>query len=101
MSLKEYFNYERWLKDKDKESDDKKEESADMSHMPPLEGDEEKVKKGKRLQILTRNKLLIELPVLLIQIKAANNSNKLKNEIRQIVYLLYQHNKITEKLYNN
>ena len=29
-----------------------KEESLDLSHMPPLEGDEE-VKEGKRLKILT------------------------------------------------
>ena len=42
--------------------------------MSPLEGDEEKVKEGKRLQILTPNKLLIRLPVLLAQIKARNNS---------------------------
>ena len=28
--------------------------------------------------------------------KAENNSYKLKNEIRSIVYLLYQHNKITK-----
>ena len=34
---------------------------------------------------------------LLTQIKAGNNSNKL-NEDRQILYLLYQHNKITKTL---
>ena len=52
MSLEEYFNYERWLKDKDKQSDDKKEKSADTSDMPPLEGDEEKVKKRKTIRNL-------------------------------------------------
>ena len=35
------------------------------------------------------------------QTKAGNNSNKLKNEIRQIRYLLYQHNKITKNVYNS
>ena len=50
--------------------------------MPPLEGDEEEVKEGKGLKILTGNKLLPRLPVLLAQIKAGNNSYKLKNEIR-------------------
>ena len=40
---------------------------------------------------LTSNKLLTTLPILLAQTKAENYSNKLKNEIRQIVYLLYQH----------
>ena len=66
-----------------------------------LEGGEEEVKEEKGLKILTPNKLLTRLPILLAQIKAGNNSYKLKNEIRQILYLLYQHNKITKKVYNN
>ena len=66
--------------------------------MPPLEGDEEKVKEGKGLKILTPNKLLTKLPILLAQIKAGNNSNKLRNKIRQILYLLYHDNKITKIL---
>ena len=37
--------------------------------MPPQEGDEEKVKEGKELKILTPNKLLTRLPILLAQIK--------------------------------
>ena len=65
--------------------------------MPPLEGDGEKVKEGIELKLLTPNKL----PILLAQINAGNNSNSLKNEIRQIVYLLYQNNKITKNIYNN
>ena len=69
--------------------------------MPPPEGDEEKVKEGKIMKILTPNKLLTRPPVILAQMKAENNSYKLKNEIRQIVYLLYQHNKFTKKVYNN
>ena len=71
----------------------------DLSDMPPLEGDEE-VKEGKGLKILTPNKLLTRFPVLLVQVKAGSNSYKLKNDIRQILYLLYQHNKITKKVYN-
>ena len=69
--------------------------------MPPLESDEEEVKEGKRLKILAPDKLLTRLSILLAQIKAGNNSYKLKNEIRPILYLLYQHNKITKKVYNN
>ena len=53
----------------------------------PLEGDEEEAKEGKGLKIFTSNKLLTRLPILLAQIKAGNNSYKLKNEIRQILYL--------------
>ena len=66
--------------------------------MPPLEGDDEEVKEGKTLKFLTPNKLLTRLPILLAQIKAGNNSYKLKNEINQILYLLYQHYKITKKV---
>ena len=58
------------------------------SDMLPLEGNE-KVKEGKRLEILTPRKLLTRLSVLLLQVKAGNNSYKLNNEIRQILYLLY------------
>ena len=43
----------------------------------------------------------IRAPVLLAQLKAENNSNKLKNQISQILYILYQHNEITKKSYNN
>ena len=65
----------------------KDEEIDDIQPMPPLEGDEAEVKEGKGLKILTLNKLLTRLPVLLPQIKAGNNSHKLKKEIRQILYL--------------
>ena len=69
--------------------------------MPPLEGDEEEVRERKGFKILAPNKLLTRLPILLAQIKSGNNSYKLKNEIRQILYLLYQRNNITKKVYSN
>ena len=72
--------------------EDDEEESVDLSDMLPLEGDEE-VKEGTGLKI----KPLTILPVLLSQIKAEKNSHKLKNEIRQKIYLLYQHNEIIKK----
>ena len=68
--------------------------------MSLLEDDEEE-NKEKEIKILAPNKLLTILPVLLAQIKAGNNSYQLKNKIRQIVHLLYQHNKITKTLYSN
>ena len=68
---------------------------------PPLESDEEEVKEGKRLKILAPDKLLTRLPIRLAQIRAGKNSHKLKNEIRRILYFLYQHNKITKKVCNN
>ena len=49
-----------------------------------LEDDEEEVKGGKRLKVLTLNQQLTRLSVLLEQTKAGNNSYKLKNEITTI-----------------
>ena len=45
--------------------------------------------------------MLQKLPSTLAQIKASNASENLLNEIRQIIYSLYQANKITKKLTND
>ena len=45
--------------------------------------------------------MLQRFPTALAQVKAGNNSESLLNEIRQIVYSLYQSKEITKKLYNN
>ena len=77
-----------------------KADDEDLSDMPSLEGDGKEVKEGKGLKILTPNKLLARLLILLAQIKARNNPHKSKNKIRQILYLLNQHNKATKKVHN-
>ena len=43
-------------------------------------------KKGEGLKILTNKQMFNRLPILLAQIEAGNNPNKLKNETRQILY---------------
>ena len=45
--------------------------------------------------------MLQRLPIALVLVKAGNNSEILLNEIRQIVYSLYQSKEIAKKLYNN
>ena len=45
--------------------------------------------------------MLQRLPIALAQIKAGNNSARLLNETRQIVYSLYKSKQITKKVYNN
>ena len=62
---------------------------------------EEEKQIGTGLKILTPKQMLQRLPVALAQVKAANNSESLLNEIRQIVYSLYQSKQITKKVYNN
>ena len=45
---------------------------------------------GKCLKILSPNQMLSKLPISLAQLKAGNDSEKLKNEIRQLLYSLYR-----------
>ena len=56
---------------------------------------------GTGLKILTPKQMLQRLPIALAQVKAGNNSERLLNETRQIVYSLYQSKEITKKVYNN
>ena len=56
---------------------------------------------GTGLKILTPKQMLQRLLIALAQVKAGNNSESLLNEIRQIVYSLYQSKQITKKVYNN
>ena len=57
----------------------------------------EELKKGTGLKTLTTKQMLQRLPIVLAQIKAGNNSERLLNEISQIVYSLYQSKDITKK----
>ena len=57
--------------------------------------------KDAGLKILTDKQMLNRLPILLAQIQAGNNSIKLKNEIRQILYSLYRSKVLTKTVYNN
>ena len=56
---------------------------------------------GSGLKILTNKQMLDRLPILLAQIQVGNNSNKLKNEARQILYSLYRSRVLTKTVYNN
>ena len=57
--------------------------------------------KGKGLKILAPTQMLQRLPIALTQVKAGNKSESLLNEIRQIVYSLYQSKVIAKKVYSN
>ena len=62
--------------------------------MPDLETEEStaeiKNNKKKGLKILTPQQMLSRLPISLAQLKTGNNSQKLKNEKRQLLYSLYR-----------
>ena len=61
----------------------------------------EQNQQGQGIKILTPNQMLSRLPISLAQLKAGNNSEKLKNEIRQLLYSLYGSKNVTKKVYNN
>ena len=56
---------------------------------------------GLGLKILTPDQMLNRLPISLAQLKAGNISEKLKNEIRQLLYSLYRSKKLTKQLYKS
>ena len=60
-----------------------------------------KVSDHKQLKILIPGEILQRLPIALAQVKAGNTSENLLNEIRKIIYSLYQVKEITKKAYNN
>ena len=82
--------------------DDKQPDTTDM---PDLESKESAAQRrnqqGKDLKILTPNQMLSRLSIFLAQLKAGNNSEKLKNEIRQILYSLYRSKKLTKQIYKS
>ena len=52
---------------------------------------------GKGLRILTTSQMLSRLPISLAQLNTGNNSEKLKNEIRQLLYSWYRSKKTYKK----
>ena len=76
-----------------KESD----EQPDSTDIPNLEKEESAVQRRNQqeqgLKILTPYQMLSRLPISLGQLKAGNNSEKLKNVIRQLLHSLYRSNK--------
>ena len=56
---------------------------------------------GEGLKIITPNQTPSRLPISLAQLQAGNNSEKLKNETRQLLYSLYRSKNMTKQVYNN
>ena len=55
----------------------------------------EQKQQGQGLKVLTPNQMLSRLSISLAQLNAGNNSEKLKNEIRQLLYSLYRSKKMS------
>ena len=93
------------LKEKLNKEKQESDEQLDPIDMPELESEESAAnrrnQRGKGLKILTPDQMLSRLPISLAQLKAGNNSQKLKNEIRQLLYSLYRSKKLTKQLYKS
>ena len=61
----------------------------------------EHAQEGKGLKMLTPNQMLSRLLIALAQLQPGNNSKKLKNEIRQLLYSLYRSKNMTEQVYKS
>ena len=73
----------------------------DIADLYNIKSGSDTSKKGEGLKILTDKQMLNRLPILLAQIQAGNNSIKLKNEARQILYSLDRSKILTKTVYNN
>ena len=60
-----------------------------------------KIQLEQNLKPLTPIQILSRLLIALGQLKAGNNSEKLKNEIRQLLYSLYRSKKTYENIYKS
>ena len=96
------------LRDLKEEIEDMSEEEKETKNPNEIVDIVEKILKfniqnqeGQGLKILTPNQMLSRLPISLAQLKAGNNSEKLKNEIGQILYSLYRSNKLTKQIYKS
>ena len=56
---------------------------------------------GEGMKISRPNQMLNRLTIALAQLNAGNNSNKIKTEIRQLLYSLYCSKNMTEQIYKS
>ena len=73
--------------------------------MPELESEESKAERrnqqGQGLKVLTQDQMVSRLPITVAQLKAVNYSQKLVNEIRQLLYSFYRSKKLTNTICNH
>ena len=66
-----------------------------------LDFNKEIQKQGLGLKVLTPDQILRRLPISLAQLNAENNSEKMKNEIRQLLNSLYRSKKLAKNIYKS
>ena len=53
------------------------------------------------LKALTPDQMISRIPISLAQLKAGSSSERLKNEIKKLLYSLCRSKKLTKKIYSN
>ena len=96
----ETANYLKYMEEQEK-GQERLSDDYDSNRCSSGSGNVVSKAKDTGLKILTDKQMLNRLPILLAQIQAGNNSIKLKNEIRQILYSLYWSKVLTKTVYNN
>ena len=82
--------------------EDEERTSRDMPDLETEESTAEKRnKRGQGLKILIPEQMLSRLPISLAQLKAENNSENLKNEVRRLLYSLYRSKKSSKTIYKH
>ena len=100
IGLSKKGDFEIFKEKSDKEKQESNEQ-PDTTNMSELEGTESAEQPGQGLKMLTPDQMISRLPITLAQLKAGNNSQKLINEIRQLLYSLYRSKKLTKTIYNH
>ena len=102
MFNSELKNLEKEIKEMSKEEiETKKPYNIVKAVKKILDINEQNQQKGQGIKILTPNQMLNRLPIALAQLQAGNNFNKLKNEIRQLLYSLYRSKNMTKQIYKS
>ena len=80
--------------DREKQESDEQPDTTNMLELESEESAEQnKKQRGVGLKILTPDQMLSRLSITLVQLKAGNNSQKLINETRKLLYSLYRSKK--------
>ena len=89
-------------------AEDEESDITDIIDRPDLESEESAAQrsnqsriKGQGLKMLTPKQIFSRLPISLAQLKAENNSGKLKNEIRQLSCSLCRSRKLAKIIYKS
>ena len=94
--------YDKTYDKTDYETDEQQPDTIDMPDIESEQSAEQrKNERGQGLKVLAPDQMLTRLPISLVQLKARNNSEKLKNEIVQLLYSLYRPKKLWKTIFNN